>query len=72
MTNKPGPFPWLLARVGGLGPNEDNSLPELGRSPFWERSSHALPDLEEAPASAASRPPVGRLSTKAPRVTGRV
>ena len=30
--------------------------PELGRSPFWERSSRALPDPETAaPASNASR-----------------
>ena len=30
--------------------------PELGRSPFWERSSRALPDPEFAPASETSRP----------------
>jgi hypothetical protein len=30
--------------------------PELGRSPFWERSSRALPDPETAPASETSRP----------------
>ena len=28
----------------------------LGRSPFWERSSRALPDPETCPASKASRP----------------
>ena len=43
-----GPFPvWDCTRVGDLGPNRTNSSPDLGRLPFWERPSRALPDPEE-------------------------
>ena len=45
------------ARVGDLGPNE-STLAGIGRPPFWERPSRALPDPEKAPASGVpvSRP----------------
>jgi hypothetical protein len=48
-SKQPGPFPIRIARVGDLGPNEDAHSPELGRSPFWERPSRALPDPERLP-----------------------
>ena len=38
-----------FARVGDLGPTNAIRSPELGRSPFWERSSRALPDPEFCP-----------------------
>ena len=37
------------SRVGDLGPTNAIRSPELGRSPFWERSSRALPDPEDLP-----------------------
>jgi hypothetical protein len=64
VSKQPGPFPiGPFARVGDLGPTNAIRSPELGRSPFWDRPSRALPDPEEMPASDPSRPPVG--STKA-------
>jgi hypothetical protein len=60
----PGPEPvrglslfGTFARDGDLGPNENCRSPELGRAPFWERSSRALPDPECCPGEwEASRP----------------
>jgi hypothetical protein len=49
VSKQPGPFPIRIARAGDLGPNEDAYSPELGRSPFWERPSRALPDPERLP-----------------------
>ena len=54
------------ARVGDLEPKNPTRSPELGRSPFWERPSRALPDPEEMPASDPSRPPVGSAVNKGP------
>src|SRR5258705_12212443 len=44
-----GLSPFGFARVGDLGPNENCRSPELGRAPFWERPSRALPDPEDMP-----------------------
>src|SRR3954471_18016776 len=39
-----------------LSQQKPQGSPELGRSPFWERPSRALPDPEEMPASRGSWP----------------
>jgi hypothetical protein len=53
----PGPFPWLLARVGGLGPNEDNPLAGTWQVAFLgETEPRAARPGNTAPASEASRP----------------
>jgi hypothetical protein len=44
-----GAFPPVIAHVGDLGPTNAICSPELGRSPFWERSSRALPNPEDLP-----------------------
>ena len=50
------PLP-LLRAPATFGPMRSRSS-ELGRSPFWERSSRALPDPEDfSHASNAIRPP---------------
>jgi hypothetical protein len=49
-----------------LNQQKPTGSPELGRSPFWERPSRALPDPEEMPASDPSRPPVGSAVNKGP------
>jgi hypothetical protein len=48
-----GAFPVANARVGDLGPTNAIRSPELGRSPFWERSSRALPDPEDLPGESS-------------------
>jgi hypothetical protein len=64
--------PWVrrgsevFARVGEprmLSPSPGG----LGRLPFWEMPSRALPDPEECPASDTSRPPVGSAVNKGQR-----
>jgi hypothetical protein len=52
--------------VATLSQQKPQGSPELGRSPFWERPSRALPDPEEMPASDPSRPPVGSAVNKGP------
>ena len=49
----------LLRALATLNQQKPTGSPELGRSPFWDRPSRALPDPEEMPASDPSRPPVG-------------
>ena len=48
---QPGPFtyPGLLRAPATLDQMKMTRSPELGRSPFWERSSRALPDPEMLP-----------------------
>ena len=48
-----------LRALATLNQQKPTGSPELGRSPFWDRPSRALPDPEEMPASDPSRPPVG-------------
>ena len=47
-----------LRALATLSQQKPQGSPELGRSPFWERPSRALPDPEEMPASSGSRPPL--------------
>ena len=49
----------FLRALATLNQQKPTGSPELGRSPFWDRPSRALPDPEEMPASDPSRPPVG-------------
>jgi hypothetical protein len=49
-----------------LNQQKPTGSPELGRSPFCDRPSRALPDPEEMPASDPSRPPVGPTVNDAP------
>jgi hypothetical protein len=57
-SRQTGAFPYsgLLRAPATLDQMKTVHSPELGRSPFWERSSRALPDPETAPASETSRP----------------
>ena len=55
-----------LRALATLNQQKPTGSPELGRSPFWERPSRALPDPEEMPASDPSRPPVGSAVNKGP------
>ena len=62
-----------LRVLATLSQQKPQGSPELGRSPFWERPSRALPDPEEMPASSGSRPPLSPAVNKGPRrVTYRV
>ena len=56
----------LLRALATLNQQKPTGSPELGRSPFWDRPSRALPDPEEMPASDPSRPPVGPTVNDAP------
>jgi len=42
-------FYWGFARASATLDQNALRSPELGRSPFWERPSRALPDPEESP-----------------------
>ena len=55
-----------MRALATLNQQKPTGSPELGRSPFWDRPSRALPDPEEMPASDPSRPPVGPTVNDAP------
>ena len=48
----PGPFPLGLRTLTTSDPHKLSRSPELGRSPFWERPSRALPGPEDMPQRA--------------------
>jgi hypothetical protein len=51
-----------------LDPHKLSPRRELGRSPFHERPSRALPDPEDVPASSPGRPPVGPAVNDGPAI----